>query len=532
MQEPSVKSDTMTFGDLIGDIERGVLKIPAFQREFRWDFQRTLGLLDSISKSYPIGSFLLWDTDEIFGAMRNIGNIELPDVPDGKEVSYVLDGQQRITSLYAAAVGAELGGESYQVFADLDAEPGRGDIFARECPDKRRYVSLADLLGDSAHDITPRLNRKRHQRFNAIREAFRGYRFPVVRVRNQPVDAVCEMFERVNTGGMTLDLFDIMVAKTWTPKFNLRDKWDAAAKVFRDAHFEFGGRLMLQALAANLRSAIGERDILSIRREEIVDTWGHVFACLRMTVDYLRAAPDILLSGSRLLSYPGILVVIAHFFDTNGRSNPTPAQSKRIAHYYWRVGFDGRYGADAGTRMERDMRLMEAIARNEPDEVAFDHPVLADEVLATVLKPSWAFPAAILASLAVQGPVDITNGIKVHLSNTNLARANSRHYHHIFPKRWLVRQGHTEDEANCIANIMFVPAQANQRIQAQAPSKYMATCAAAAGDDWRRWLRSHLIYAPAERALMEEDYATFIEERAKTIADHANKLAGVAAKTK
>src|SRR3989344_4870822 len=89
----------ISFTNLVRDIEDGTIKIPNFQREFIWPVKKTIGLLDSISKGYPIGSFLLWETNERLPDLRNIGDLQLPQTPEGNAVKYVLDGQQRITSL-------------------------------------------------------------------------------------------------------------------------------------------------------------------------------------------------------------------------------------------------------------------------------------------------------------------------------------------------------------------------------------------------------------------------------------------------
>jgi hypothetical protein len=481
----------MSYKDLVGAIETGVMKIPAFQRDFDWDLERTLRLLDSIAKRYPVGAFLLWDTDELFGAVRQIGDMDLPEVPHGKDVCYVLDGQQRITSLYAAASGATVKRERYVVFADLDADPLRQEVFTTQCDDKRRFVALHDIIGEYPNVSATKLSRTRQTRFQQIREAFRECRFPVVRVRNQTVDAVCEMFERVNTGGLKLDAFDIMVAKTWTPDFNLREKWDEVDRQFTATGFAFQPRIVLQALAAHKCDRVSEQDFMRIGREEIIDAWGRVCACLELACDFLSTR--VRLPGTRLLSYPAVLVILARFFDLTDLVNPNATQAGRLAQYYWRVGLDTRYYADAGSRMEMDLRLMRAIHDGGKGEVPMeDGKVLADHVLDAPLRPSWAFSAALLALLAHERPRDLQSGSEIVLDNSNLARANSRHYHHVFPKKWLLGQGWSDADANSVANVMLVPAQTNLRIQAAPPSKYMTRFARQAGDEWGAWLRSHL----------------------------------------
>ncbi len=91
----------LKYDHLFAMVDTGQLKIPMFQRDFVWTTAQTASLLDSIVKGYPIGTFILWKTRDAMRHFRNIGNVELPEPPTGDAVQYVLDGQQRITSLYA-----------------------------------------------------------------------------------------------------------------------------------------------------------------------------------------------------------------------------------------------------------------------------------------------------------------------------------------------------------------------------------------------------------------------------------------------
>lgn len=79
------------FSVLINDIEKGLIKIPQFQRDFVWDLNKSANLMDSIVKGYPIGTFIFWKTKERLRSIRNIGGIELPSPQDGDFVYYVLD---------------------------------------------------------------------------------------------------------------------------------------------------------------------------------------------------------------------------------------------------------------------------------------------------------------------------------------------------------------------------------------------------------------------------------------------------------
>ena len=103
MKLPEPQSSS--FSTLISDIQKGLIKIPQFQRDFVWDLTKSANLMDSIIKGYPIGTFIFWKTKERLRSIRNIGGIELPDPIPGDFVYFVLDGQQRLTSLFASLKG-------------------------------------------------------------------------------------------------------------------------------------------------------------------------------------------------------------------------------------------------------------------------------------------------------------------------------------------------------------------------------------------------------------------------------------------
>lgn len=118
------------------DILKGAIKIPQFQREFVWERARSAKLLDSILKGYPLGTFILWKTKERLRAVRNIGNVSLPPPPEDDYVFQVLDGQQRITSLFAALEGVMLSANNdfSTICVDLDVNHDGDDQIVFDTP--------------------------------------------------------------------------------------------------------------------------------------------------------------------------------------------------------------------------------------------------------------------------------------------------------------------------------------------------------------------------------------------------------------
>ena len=92
--------NSMTIRKIVNKIVEGEIRIPAFQRDFVWEPKQIAFLLDSIYKEIPIGAIFLWKTNEILETDKNLGQFLLPQPKKDYPVQYVLDGQQRITSLF------------------------------------------------------------------------------------------------------------------------------------------------------------------------------------------------------------------------------------------------------------------------------------------------------------------------------------------------------------------------------------------------------------------------------------------------
>src|SRR5438046_1733132 len=158
MQQPENQSKKYT--TLFTLIDDGYIKIPQFQRDFVWEKERTARLIDSIIKGFPIGTFILWKTHEELRHIRNIGNATLPATPKGDAAQYVLDGQQRITSLYAVRKGLIITKEGETIdYKDLaialDVDPDQQDeVVNLEPPLGRRSISVYDLLNQNISYLT------------------------------------------------------------------------------------------------------------------------------------------------------------------------------------------------------------------------------------------------------------------------------------------------------------------------------------------------------------------------------------------
>jgi len=154
------KPDFIKYENLLSDIDSGRVKIPQFQREYVWSKEDAAKLIDSVLRGYPIGTFILWKTRDTLRSIRDIGGLKLKDAPLDDSIYYVLDGQQRITSLYAGIKGVSIKRENFkskkldiiedfsQIYIDLTAEENDEQIVVTEVENlsEIQYISLNELL--------------------------------------------------------------------------------------------------------------------------------------------------------------------------------------------------------------------------------------------------------------------------------------------------------------------------------------------------------------------------------------------------
>jgi len=167
----------MQYVDFINDLERGLIKIPQFQRDFVWTKENAARLLDSIVKGFPIGTFILWKTNERLRSIRNIGELDFPATPEGDFIQYVLDGQQRMTSLYAGIKGCNIirkeKKEDYsEIYVDLDANED-GEIVTVDISrkDESTYIKVTELLNAAFTALIKKYNEKQVEKIEDYRKS-------------------------------------------------------------------------------------------------------------------------------------------------------------------------------------------------------------------------------------------------------------------------------------------------------------------------------------------------------------------------
>lgn len=521
------KPDSKKYTDLISEIQKGQIKIPKFQRDFVWSIDKTAKLLDSILKGYPIGTFILWETNERLNDIKNIGNLVLPPVPDDIKVQYVLDGQQRITSLYAAFLGASIQKEGEKkitnygsIFVDLEGDIDNNDeqIIVSEQPETKN-ISLKDLLNSKYSDLREKYSNEDIDKIQEYKETFTSYDFSTVVLRKEDIDSAIEVFTRINTGGQTLTLFEIMSAKTYDEeqKFDMQDRFQKLLKQLEVSKYEtISSTVILNVLGLILskNKECKRKVVLQLDKQSIIDIWDDVISSLKESIDYFRSVYRI--PVSTLLPYDALLVPFSYFFYYQ-KEKPKGEQIKYLEEFFWRISLSYRYSSSTESKLAQDIKRIDQILNGERPNYDELKVFLSSprDLIDTNFSAGNSYCKAVLCLLAYSEPKDFQDNGKVILDNSWLKMANSKNYHHFFPKSYLRKQGIGNE--NSIVNITLVGADLNKRkIRAKAPSIYIQDFLDE-NAELHKSIKSHLIDNIDDFGIHSDDYSVFLEKRATSI---------------
>jgi hypothetical protein len=518
---------------LFVEIDSGQIKLPMFQREFVWEKEQSSKLIDSILKGFPIGTFIFWKTKEELRSYKEVGNHKLPETDKGDYVQYILDGQQRITSLYAIRKGIRITKDGKEVdyrdiFINLDHDPENDEqIVVTEQQAGKRYVSVHRVLTSQVTDLLDEFpNRDTLKQIETYKNKLTNYDFSTITIKDYPIEVACEVFSRINTGGKSLTVFEIMVAKTYdeAKKFDLAEKYellrdgsDEEQNCLTSAKFEtLPESIIMQCVAAITLRAVRSKDILKIRREVFIGHWEPMKASLFMAIDFIRS--ELRVPVSQLVPYPALVVPLVYFFNATNNKKPSPRQVRLLEQFFYWAGITERYSSGTESKLGEDLNKMDFIAKNamptySKTELSIDTATIAE----TQFQAGNGYCKTILCLLAYQQPKSFdTNGLVI-LDNSNLKIASSRNYHHFFPKAYLA-SADKDQEPNLIANITLIDGYSNKhRIGKMAPSKYTKLFVKT-NKALPTTLQTHLISDIPGYGVTNDDYGKFIKRRSKAIA--------------
>jgi hypothetical protein len=533
----AVPKDPQPSVDRIDELARRILSgdilLPKFQRSFVWDRPQILTLLDSVARGYPIGSVLLWQSRQELRSENRIADLEIdlpkPDYP----VNYLLDGQQRLSTICGAIFWP--GGDArsrwnlaYDLrekrFLHLDSadDPPLHQIRINKLSDPATYfqhvASLDSLTTEDKDEL------KSHA--NVLFNRFKDYKIAAVTLGDMSLEDVAPIFERINSMGTPLTIVDLMRAATWSPDFDLIDSIEGILGSLEEKGFQaIDRKTVLRNLAAAVGGGFSTDSIDALRNhgaDALSAAMNEVREAYKRMVDFLTA--DLRVPGGDIVPYSNQLTVLAEVF----RRVPTPSaeQYDSIRVWFWRTSLAGYFSGWNTGMMRSDLEAVEAFAAGESAEIVVGATEPNSSIWTTRQFRSNNAHAKLLAIvLSYHQPIDLLTGSQIDTKKA-LAWVNSKEFHHFFPQAYLKREKVARLRINALANIVMLSSSSNKEIRDSPPSEYLLQVEKAAGDNLEAWLASNLISMEAFEAAKRDDFEAFLSSRAQTIHNAVLQLAG------
>jgi hypothetical protein len=503
---------------LLTDVARGNIKIPVFQREYVWTDEQIMSLLDSIYRGYPVGSLLLWSTKEKLNHERDVGGFELPNTPEDYPVNYVLDGQQRLTTLYGVfnsdskTKDAELATRFDVSFVPRTCE------FIHSSTAPEDSINLRTILDTTK--LLPELSRFPDNEKNVIAELterFKDYEFPVVTIKDRSNQEVCRVFQRINSSGTSLSTLELLAAWTWSEQFDLRNEIEQLLDSLADKGYEqIEEALLMRCLASITLNRIDSDELVDVPPDQLIEGMSKLKQAMYSCIDFLEKQLHI--KNFVFIPFPIMLVPLVSFYSKNLK--PSAAQLAGLKKWFWHCAFSQRYKAGTNSYVMIDIERMHALASGDP---AFD--TLDTNVDTGLFKKTWRINStaakAAICLLAQCQPKSFLTGANIDLGEA-LASYNSREFHHIYPKSYLNSLGIPFHESNVIANICLLNAVDNRQISDANPLEYFQRI-----DDKIKASVFTASLIPIDFHDGSKLYVDFINARASNLASVASQLIAV-----
>lgn len=511
-------SMSIQFQNLLSSIEIGKVKIPTFQRDFVWSRKKSASLLDSIVKGYPVGTFIFWTTTETLKSSRNIGGIKFKNIPKGAQIDYVLDGQQRITSIIAALRGEKINRndntreDMSKIVVDLDSSVDEEIIKPLADPD-RECIPLVKML-NASFDELGKLDEKYQDKITEYIKTISSYAYSVIKI-DTSIENATEIFSRMNSSVVELNIFEIMTAMTYDEgKFNLLAKFNELVESVPDEYSNLPKKPILSAMALILKGDCKTRSILGIKSKDIMEIWDRLAYAIIYAANYFRSTYKI--PTSDLLPYKALIVPFAYFFyKRNGI--PTDFQKQHLDNFFWMVSLSNRYSSAVDTRLAQDIKRIEAILDEQEPSYNWAVDTTIDSIKQRgKFRVNSSYIKAILCIYAHMEPKSFIDNSPVVITSDGLKASYSGNYHRFFSKDYLLNQNTSNLDAEHVLNIALMDGRLGKKVtRGKPPSKYMKKFKDN-NPEFETSMMTHLV-DPDESGIWSDDYDTFIDMRAKAV---------------
>lgn len=555
--------------ELMKTIDTGATQLPDFQRGWVWDDNRIRALIASITCNFPVGAamFLEYGNENVRFKYRVIeGSPSLNVTP----TELILDGQQRLTSIYSALYsdkpvktrtdkGKEIDRYYYiDIKKAIDPTVDRIDAIISVPASK---VVTSNFGRDIELDLSTPQKEYEHKLFplnivldfmktamwqqnyfqyygldttvvqefmnfqNLITMPTIQYKMPVILLgKETPKEAVCQVFENVNTGGVSLTVFELITAVFAMDDFELRKDWDKRKDKY------FSGDLLSVTTATDfltactLLSAYKRGGTVSCKKKDVLNLTLSEYEMYADTlsegfVEAEKILQEERIFASRDLPYTTQLIPLAVLCTLLADGNKIKITNikNKIKQWYWCGVFGELYGSANETRYVNDVvGVMDWIINNGGVPKTVQEAYFNPTRLLTLQSRQSAAYKGIMALILKNHCKDFISGREMDFT---LYKAENIDIHHIFPKDHCEKKGYPKSKWNSVVNKTPITYSTNREIGGAAPSIYLGKIASKGQVDTNvldGYLETHWINISAAR---KDDFNAFIVNRAIMLLD-------------
>jgi len=518
----------MKISTILDHIDNGHMALPEFQRGYVWNRDQVRGLFDSLYRRHPVGGLLVWATESKSATHRGDGPLA------AGVVKLLLDGQQRITTLYGVVRGKppKFFDGNAQAFTGLQFHL-ESETFAFYQPvrmkDDPLWIDVTELMQagnaglgafvtrlSTTPDTVPKVGEYvgRLSRLLGITDI--DLHIEEVTGADKTLEIVVDIFNRVNSGGTKLSKGDLALAKICADWPEARDTMKAKLKEWKGAGYDFNLDWLLRSVNTVLTGEAKFQYLHDRTAEEVQDGLAraikHIEKSLNMIGGRLGLDHDRVFFGKF-----GVPIMVRYLDQTKGALNEV--ERDKLLFWFAQAGMWGRFSGSTESFIDKDL---EALTGDDGgldkllDQLRLWHGGLRVEPGHFT---GWSLGARfypVLYLLTRMGEAKDW-GTGLPLKSGMLGRMSSLEVHHIFPKAQLYKRDHSRAEVNALANFCFLTKDTNLKISDRLPEDYFPEIEAAhPGALASQWI-------PMDPALWKiENFPAFLEARKKLLAAEVN----------
>ena len=361
----TVKPDVAFLEDIFKDVAAGKLRIPRFQRPFVWKPDDMLSLFDSIHRGYPIGTLLLWNTSEKVQSLETVGPLKIPK-SGSAPVTYILDGQQRLSTLYGVLrlpenvpMGPDQEHWRWWIWYDLKKKEFLHISKGRPEPHMlpvRAVLRTMDFLAvsrqiesDMGSDAAALI-----EEAEALAQKIKSYKTAMTRIEGGTLQEAVDIFARLNTRGQSMTPDQMISALTYTEGsggFHLAHRIDEILEKLQAYNF---GAISRLAVFRSVVAAAG----LDIHQTKWASLATSLKGNLPATADNAEAglvgaarflSEELKVPGEKLLPYSHQMILLSELFRLQKKL--TAKQTDTLRHWFWSTSYSGWFAGANTTQL-------------------------------------------------------------------------------------------------------------------------------------------------------------------------------------